>query len=121
MKKKTVIFAGLILFLIVSCEPNDWNLILDGIDDVTNLSVTHPQDEDAVFSYTLPECPISELREDYGYHLYFYYSPANTDTRTYVREEYYQNPTEGDTDIVTIDMTSYNLTGVSQYTFTVYT
>jgi len=122
VKKKTVILAGLILILMVSCEPNDWNLILDGVDDVKNLSVTHPSSENAEFSYTIPGYPICELRDDEcGYNIYFYYSPANADTKTYVRAEYYQNPTEGDTDIVTVDMTSYSLTGGSQYTFTVYT
>ncbi len=122
MKRKTIIFAGLVLFLLVSCEPNDWNLILDGIDDVTNLSVTHPSAQNAAFSYNLPEYPLYDFRDnDRDYDIYFYYSPAGSNIKTYIGARRYDNPTEGDTGNETIDMTSYVLTGGSQYTFTVFT
>lgn len=121
MKRKIFIAAGLIVILMVSCEPNDWNLILDGIDDVTNLSVDHPSFQNAEFSYTLPEYPLHDFRDELWYSIYFYYSPADADTKTYLGGKIYQNPTEGDTDIVTIDMTSYSLTPGLDYTFTVHT
>ena len=107
----------------VSCEPNDWNLILDGIGDVTNLSVTHPSAEDAKFSYTLPEDPLSDLSgDDRNYDIYFYYSPAGSETKTYIGNMMYDETTaNGDTDSTLIDMTFYALTDLSEYTFTLHT
>lgn len=121
MKRTAIIIAVLILVLLASCEPNDWEYILDGVDDVMNLNVVRNVD-DVEFTYTLPEYPLCEFRgDDCFYRVYYYYSPAGSDVEIIIGENQY-NPTEGDPGSGSFEMTfAHGLTGGSNYTFTVYT
>ena len=122
MKRIVIVIAVLILVLLASCEPNDWKYILDGVDDVMNLNVVRNIDN-AEFTYTLPEYPLCEFRDDdCGYRVFYYYSPAGSDVGTYIGSSFYNNPTEGDPGSGSFEMTvAHGLSGGSAYTFTVYT